>query len=190
VTVALADLHGMQSTSGLTEAELARLLEVAPPRDFEAGWPIYEEGKPVRCCLLLVRGEVEVRKRVGGRDRHITNLHKGVLLGQSALIDRSHRLVSVHATTDVTALALDRTVWRRLLNALDPLAVALQRQDAVAGIRQLRAATLAVHRVANRLDRHTSADVAFQDSRESAAHATAALHEWSVDLQRLIESDE
>ncbi len=185
--VSIDSLRSLSAMADMGDAELERLLEVAPPRAFEAGWPLYEEGSSGRSCLLITSGEVEVSKRVGLENRTIARIHAGVLVGQGALIDRSKRLVTLTAVVDTTALVLDRATYRGLLTELDPLALRLQRQLAIAGIRQLRAATFAVARVAARLDDMSDPMTAYSNSQSSAATTQAALHEWSIDVQRLLE---
>ena len=95
--------------------------------------------------------------------------------------------MSLHVLEEATALIIDRALYRRMLDELDPLAMRIQRQVAVAGIRQLRAATLAVARTAARIESQRDGALAFMDSQQSAAAAQAALSEWSLDFQRLIE---
>ena len=180
-------LRALPACAGMDNLQLLRLIEIAPPRFFEAGWPIYEEGSRGRSCLLITAGEVTASKRVGKRDHTIATLHAGVMLGQGALIDRSKRMITLTAVTDTTALVIDRDDYRGLLARLDPLALHLQRQVAIAGIRQLRAVTLAVSRVAVRLDRLKDPNRAFIDSRDAALRTQAALDEWSLDVQRLLQ---
>ena len=182
----IESLRQMPALAHFATSELERLLDIAPEKTFEAGWPVYEEGQAGRSCLLITAGEIEVRKNVSGQERQLARLGAGVLVGQGALIDRSHRLVSMHAASEVRALVIDRAVYRRLLDQQDPLAMRLQRQVAIAGIRQLRAVTLAVAEIATRLAAAKDPNIAFADSSASAARTQAALTEWSLDIQQLL----
>ena len=187
MTIDAAQLRGLAAFNEFSDEELARFVELTEARQYEQGWPIYEEGKPGRSALVLVSGEVEIRKHLGKGDMTVARLSPGVMVGQGALADRSHRMVSLVAVTPVAALAIDRSAYRQLLDELDPVAMRIQRQVAIAGIRQLRAATLAVARTAARITEQHDRNIAFMDSADSAVKLQASLDEWALDFKRLIE---
>jgi hypothetical protein len=71
----------------------------------------------------------------------LTTLGTGSVVGQLALLHDTPRSATVRALNDVWVVAIGRGVFNRLLSARDGLALKLQEQAIVAGIRQLRIAS-------------------------------------------------
>ncbi len=140
-------LRGLTALERFDDAELDTLVGAATARAARAGDVLLREGEPGRSCLVLVRGEVEVVKRVGEAERVVAVMPTGSLLGQVALVDRSPRTATVRARTDVALLELGRDVFETLLRAQSPLALRFQEQIAIAGARQLRHSTEALARI-------------------------------------------
>lgn len=134
-------LRALTSLRRFTDPELNVLLGATTTLVASPGDILMKEGEPGRSCLILLEGEVEVLKRVGEVDRVISTLPAGTLLGQVALVERTPRTASIRARTEVTALEFSRDVFEDLLRAQSPLALRFQEQIAIAGARQLRAAT-------------------------------------------------
>ncbi len=140
-------LRGLAALQHFEDAELDTLVSAATARVARAGEVLLREGDAGRSCLVLVRGEVEVVKRVGELERVVAVMPVGSLLGQVALVDRSPRTATVRARTDVALLELSRDVFEVLLRAQSPLALRFQEQIAIAGARQLRHSTEALARI-------------------------------------------
>ncbi|MBK6533693.1 MAG: cyclic nucleotide-binding domain-containing protein [Deltaproteobacteria bacterium] len=123
-----------------TDADLELLLGATTARTFQAGETLCIQGRSASSCFILLSGVVAVVKEDEGRTRLLTRLPAGTFAGQLALVDRSPRIATLLAETEVTALELTRDVFDRLVASSSPLAYRFQIEIAVATGRQLREA--------------------------------------------------
>ena len=126
---------------GSSGADREQLLAATRTRRVPAGTWLCREGDPASSCFFIAAGAVEVIKYVDGEERVLATLRRGALVGQTGLVDGSLRSASVRSLSDTTAFEMRRKAFRRFVQQGSPLALRLQEQIAVAGIRQLRAAT-------------------------------------------------
>jgi CRP-like cAMP-binding protein len=126
---------------GYSEAELDQLLAATRTRRFAAGTWLWREGERASSCFLIATGAVEVVRYLDGEERVLATLRPGTLLGQTALVDDALRSASVRAVSATTTLEIRRKAFQRLVQQGSPVALHFQQRMAVAGIRQLRAAT-------------------------------------------------
>lgn len=168
----------------LCASDLAQLFETSRERQFAAGEWLYREGDEADSCLLVVTGLVHVMKRLDGADRVLGTLQPGTFVGQMALVvENAQRTASVCAARTCEALELTREDFQHLLEAHHPFALHLQEQVAIAGIRQLRAAT---ERMALLLcNAMQSGDWMNPPplDREGLARIQAGTSEWELQLQ-------
>ena len=134
------DLGRIPTLRGLAPAEREVLARVAPPMAFADGAYLCREGELGRTCFILAAGETEVLADLPEGEALLAVLGPGAFVGQLALVDDAPRSASVRAKAGAVALVIIRETFRRLLGAREPLAMKLQDQVAVAGIRQLRRA--------------------------------------------------
>lgn len=158
---------------------------VAPAERFAAETQLCTQGKPGDRCYLILSGEVEVRRDLGGEVTRVARLGAGELVGQLSLVDGSPRAASVVVVTPVTALVLSRDVFESLRAAHSPLALHFQRQVALAGIRQLRHATAHLARLQLQRAHQSGGEPLLRRDRRVASITIAGLSELSVDLQAL-----
>jgi CRP-like cAMP-binding protein len=97
-------------------------------RHFGAGEALFREGDPASEAFLLQEGRVRLLKRVRTVERSLMVLKAGDLFGESALIDSSPRNSTSVALTDGTALVLDRSTFRPLLEHYPSIAIRLLEQ--------------------------------------------------------------
>ncbi len=133
-------LRDLAPSSGLTVADLQRLVKVAPARTWPDRALLCHEGDRGQSCFLVVQGEIDVVRSMRGKRRRLATLPPGSTVGQMALVDDAPRSASLRARGDVVALELHRSTFERLLAQASPLALRFQEEIAVAGIRQLRKA--------------------------------------------------
>lgn len=119
--------------------DLELLAYVSTLRSFEAGATLVREGDEGDACYLVVAGTVAVARRASKST--LATLGPGSLVGQLALLDRAPRSATVTASTEVTALEVRARSFANLMAASSPIALRFQEQVALAGVRQLRAAT-------------------------------------------------
>jgi CRP-like cAMP-binding protein len=166
---------------GYSSRELDQFLGASRTRHFLAGTWLCREGEPASSCFLITTGAVEVVKYLDGDERVLAALRPGTIVGQTALVDGALRSASVRAMSATTALEIRRKTFQRLMQQGSPLALRLQEQIAIAGIRQLRAAAdqlalVLAHSVQPSGKRTATVD------RLALAFIQAGTGEWDVPL--------
>ena len=102
--------------SGLSDAELERIGQVAVPRSYPKGARVFHEGDESDACYLIRTGEVRVtREHSDGRAIALATLGAGEIFGELAMLDGGVRSASVEALTDIELLALSAADMRGLL---------------------------------------------------------------------------
>lgn len=145
-------LRKLSVFQGLTDKELDLLAMVMRKQDYAEGDFIINEGEPGHTCYFIVRGEVEVRKRMrDGRLRTITTLRGDQMFGHVSLIDAGPRSASCVATRGTRCLLLDRADFDTLFQSGTRFAFKFQEVIGRTVASQLRSANerlslLAVHR--------------------------------------------
>jgi CRP-like cAMP-binding protein len=171
-----------QLLPGYSAAELDQLLAASHEHDFAAGEWLCREGTTASSCFLVTSGAVEVVKLLDGHERVLATLRPGTFVGQMALIDSEPRSASVRALAPTQTLEIRRADFQRLLDARSPRALRFQEQIAVAGIRQLRAATDRLALVLCNSVRPTASQPTPTLDREALARIQAGTSEWEVVL--------
>jgi CRP/FNR family cyclic AMP-dependent transcriptional regulator len=115
------------SATALAPDEYARLVG-RYGRRFAAGEALFREGDVANEAFLLQEGCIRLLKRVRMVERSLIVLKPGDLFGESALIDSAARNSTAVALTEGTALVLDRTTFRPLLEHYPSIAVRLLEQ--------------------------------------------------------------
>lgn len=96
--VTAGDLRRMVLFSGLDDNQLASVSSIARFMGVPAGALLLQEGDPADSVRVIVKGRVSLTINVPGRkDRTVTTLSKGHLLGWSALIPGSLWVASATA---------------------------------------------------------------------------------------------
>lgn len=94
-------------------------------RSFEAGETVFSAGDVADDCFLIEEGRVRLIRRIRSAERNLTVLKPGDLFGEDALLPNARRKTSAEALTEVTALALDRATFGKLLASNEVVAVRL-----------------------------------------------------------------
>lgn len=97
------------------------MLEGLHRQIFSIGEVIFHEGDIGDCAYLIESGLVEVCIGTGGRQRRISLLGSGEVIGEIALIDHQQRTATVRALSETTAVPIARNVMEELLEKTDPL---------------------------------------------------------------------
>ena len=166
---------------GYPSSDLDLLLATTRTRRFAAGTWLCREGERASSCFLIATGAVEVVKYLDGEEHVLATLRPGTLLGQTALVDGALRSASLRAASATTAIEIRRRTFQRLVQQGSPLALRFQEQIAVAGIRQLRAATDQLALVLARAIRPSGERAAAVD-RVALACIQAGTGEWDMPL--------
>jgi CRP-like cAMP-binding protein len=97
-------------------------------RHFRKGEVIFREGDEATEGYLLQEGRVRLLKKVGSVERSLMVLKPNELFGETALLDGARRNSTAVALADSSALALDQTTLRRMLETSPSVALRLVNQ--------------------------------------------------------------
>ena len=111
---------------GLESSDLERILGISESVLVEAGETVFEEGERGDHFFIIVRGEVELRKRSGEGQKKLAILREGQAFGEMALLNQTPRSASAHALCDTYMLSVSRAAFAQILGG-DTLAVRLLR---------------------------------------------------------------
>jgi CRP/FNR family transcriptional regulator len=121
-TIAL--LRAVPVFSELGEDELARVAEVAVPRQFVAGEVVFREGDESSTCYVVRNGRARaVREHPDGRSITLANFGPGDIFGELAMFDDERRSATIETLEDTEAIAILGGDMRRLLSEHAEIAV-------------------------------------------------------------------
>jgi hypothetical protein len=113
--------------SGLDSEELAALADIALEKDCAPGEILFEEGEPGHHLYVLVRGKVEVFRRLDTREYPIAFLGEKECFGEMAILDNEPRSASIRAQEPSVVLKIDRESFRELIIERPQIAFAVMR---------------------------------------------------------------
>jgi len=123
-TIAL--LRAVPVFSDLGQDELARVAEVAVPRQFVAGEVVFREGDESSTCYVVRHGRARaVREHPDGRSITLANFGPGDIFGELAMFDDERRSATIETLEDTEAIAILGGDMRRLLSEHAEIAVKL-----------------------------------------------------------------
>jgi CRP-like cAMP-binding protein len=123
-TIAL--LRAVPVFSELGEEELARVAEVAVPRQFVAGEVVFREGDESSTCYIVRLGRARaVREHPDGRSITLANFGPGDIFGELAMFDDERRSATIETLEDTEAIAILGGDMRRLLSEHADISVKL-----------------------------------------------------------------
>jgi CRP-like cAMP-binding protein len=121
-TIAL--LRAVPVFSDLGQDELARVAEVAVPRQFVAGEVVFREGDESSTCYIVRLGRARaVREHPDGRSITLANFGPGDIFGELAMFDDERRSATIETLEDTEAIAILGGDMRRLLSEHAEIAV-------------------------------------------------------------------
>ena len=123
-TIAL--LRAVPVFSDLGEEELARVAEVAVPRQFVGGEVVFREGDDSSSCYIVRSGRARaVREHPDGRSITLANFGPGDIFGELAMFDDERRSATIETLEDTEAIAILGGDMRRLLGQHAEISVKL-----------------------------------------------------------------
>lgn len=99
---------------GLGAQELRTLEPYFKVMDLEAGKTLFQEGALGNYVCFVVKGALDVLKRVETGDVVLTTIREGGSIGEMSIIDEFPRSATVKARTDVTLVILTRTDFEHI----------------------------------------------------------------------------
>lgn len=134
----LSRLRGLSFAASLSEATLARLVDLATEQTFEPGQVIFYEGQQHDVLYVVESGHVALDVSVPGRGSvRILSLGPGDLLGWSALLDEGRMKASATALAPTCLLAAPGAALRALCQQDPTFGYELMRRLADAIARRL-----------------------------------------------------
>lgn len=123
-TIAL--LHNVPAFSTLADPDLARVADVAVPRQYEAGQVVFHEGDESDTCYVVRSGKLRALRGNGdGRAITLANFGPGDIFGELAMFDDERRSATVEALEFAEVMAILGADMRRLLREHSEIAVKL-----------------------------------------------------------------
>ena len=129
-------LRGIDLFRPLTDDELGMAVRRFRHLHYAAGERIIQEGDDGDSFCIIDRGEVEIRKGLGGAERSLARLMEGQFFGEMALLTGERRAATVVATTDVDLSSIDKRGFHDVLVAnpaiaMDTSAILAERREAL-----------------------------------------------------------
>lgn len=101
---------------GFTDTGIQILAQVALPRSFPKGAPLFVENMLSESLLIISEGTVRLSsKSASGEDVALAEVGLGEPLGELALVQQGQRLCTATALTDVAALEIRHADFQKLL---------------------------------------------------------------------------
>jgi len=118
-------LSGVGLFSELTDEQLRLLAFGAEEVRFAAGRVIFAEGAAAECAYVVASGRVVLYRDGGGEAVALSRLGEGSIIGELALIAPGKRLTYAAAETEIVAMRLSRSLFRRILEEYPEVAARL-----------------------------------------------------------------
>jgi CRP-like cAMP-binding protein len=119
-------LHSVALFDGLEGSDLDRILQISDSVLVEAGELVFEEGERGDHFYIIVRGDVELRKRSGNGHKRLAVLREGQAFGEMALLNQTPRSATAQALVDSYMLSISRASFGQIIGG-DSLALRLLR---------------------------------------------------------------
>src|SRR5690606_20423621 len=112
--------------SFLDEEAFIKVLSELQLRRYVKGNAIIQEGEPGDSFFILVEGDVQVSRQIGGKQVDLARLHHGAVFGEMALITNAARTATVTALDDCDLLQLKRSSLEAQAHSLQSVTEALK----------------------------------------------------------------
>ncbi len=93
---------------------------ISQKHQFKSGEDIIRHGDTGHEAYVIIEGEVEVHKRIGGKKTVFTRLHRGDVFGEMALISDELRSATVTALVDTTCMVITPETLQQQMNLIPP----------------------------------------------------------------------
>ena len=113
--------------AGLSDNDLARLLEMCETIRLHPGEILIEQGAPGDSAYIILDGEMDVQISSGEQTNVIATRSAGDVIGEIALLDHSPRTATVLATRDSELLRIPQEPFETLLTSSPTAALSMLR---------------------------------------------------------------
>jgi CRP/FNR family transcriptional regulator len=112
--------------STLEVADLARIADVAVPRDFEPGQAVFREGDSSDTCYIVREGQLRaIRSHPDGRTITLATFGSGDIFGELAMFEDERRSATVEAIEQTSVVGVLGPDMRRLMGEHPAIAARL-----------------------------------------------------------------
>ncbi len=111
----VADYRDVTIFEGLTDAEIAEVLEGSQPIQLEAGQAVFKEGEPGDGLFIIASGKCMVRRKAGDKEIDLAPLDRHAAVGEMGVLAQKGRMASIYATEPTVALKVTRERFGELL---------------------------------------------------------------------------
>jgi len=132
----LAKLRQVSLFSGFSDPELVRLLKICRSKNLTPGEFVFHDGDKGASLFVVVGGQVDIRKEIGGENKLLVSMHPGDCFGEMAIIDSSPRMADAVANNKCALIEVDASI---INNNEDIISLKLTRQIAILLAKKLRA---------------------------------------------------
>jgi CRP/FNR family cyclic AMP-dependent transcriptional regulator len=99
---------------------------------FAKGSAIFAEGDLGLAMYVVESGTVEIRKKLGGKERVLATLSKGDFFGEMCMLEEeTPRSAAAYAVEDVTAVMIDQSAFTFILKHNPEIAIRMMRKLAI-----------------------------------------------------------
>lgn len=112
--------------NGLSEDQVAALLELGQEQHVAAGEVVLKEGEAAKGLFVVIDGQLEVSKEIAGRSTLLDFIQPGSFVGEISLLTRLPHSATVHAVVDSKLLFFPRQLFEESLDASPIIRVILQ----------------------------------------------------------------
>lgn len=110
-------------TTSVAKKELLKNFTSATVHQFKKGETIVQEGKVSDCCFYLVKGRVNITKKMKRANQvKIGALGSGQFFGEMAMLSGQRRSATVTAAIDSECIEIGRSEFEKLAHSDNPLA--------------------------------------------------------------------
>ena len=132
----LAKLRQVSLFSGFADTELVRLLKICRSKNLNPGEFVFHDGDKGESLYVVVGGQIDIRKQIGGENRLLVSMHPGDCFGEMAIVDSSPRMADAVAADRCALIEVNAGI---INNNEDIISLKLTRQIAILLAKKLRA---------------------------------------------------
>lgn len=106
----------------LPDAALEEMKQHGTEIQLNTGDVLFSEGDSEYKFYVVLAGEIQITKEVGGETKLLTVHHRGDFMGELSMLTGSGAIASAHAVTPASVLRLDVDTFKRMITDCSPLA--------------------------------------------------------------------
>jgi CRP-like cAMP-binding protein len=147
-------LRRIKILAGLSDAQLANLIQFLEPQPMPIWSVVVKQGEPGDAMYLILDGELRARTMTGGKETILATLGPGDFFGDMSLFDHGPRSADVIANADSTVLKISAAAFDRLVREAPDLAAPFLEATIRTLAARIRASNKRLDRIAQQF--HTS----------------------------------